>query len=103
VGARIDSVLDDLIDRFGTGAVVTAQPAMLESGETYRWELKIDGEFVRGVYAKLRGNPAHPDTRLLMMVSDGDEVELGRWSTKRPEPATFTQTLGGLRRHHDAT
>jgi hypothetical protein len=36
-------------------------------------------------------------------VSDGDEVELGRWSTKRPEPATFTQTLGGLRRQHDAT
>lgn len=55
-----DSVLDDLIDRFGTGAVVTAQPAMLESGETYRWELKIDGVFVRGVFAKLRSDPRIP-------------------------------------------
>ena len=96
-------MLDDLIDRFGAGAVVTAQPAMLESGETYRWELKIDGIFARGVFAKLRRHPAYPDQRVLLMVSNGEEVEIGHWSTKRPEPATFEHTLGGLRRQRDAT
>lgn len=95
-------MLDDLIHRFGAGAVVTAQPAMLESGETYRWELKIDGVFVRGVFAKVRSDPAHPDLRVLLMVSNDEEVEIGRWSTERPEPATFENTLGGLRRQRDA-
>ena len=90
-------MLDDLIDRFGAGAVVTAQPAMLESGQTYRWELKIDGEFVRGVFSKLRSHPAHPDQRVLLMVSNGEEIEIGHWSTKRPEPATFVRTLRELR------
>jgi hypothetical protein len=36
------------------------------------------------------------------MVSNDQEVEIGRWSTERPEPATLTQTLGGLRRQRDA-
>jgi len=53
-------MLDELIDRFGSGAVVTASPRMLESGENYRWELMIDGEPAPDVYAHERQVPRTP-------------------------------------------
>ena len=36
-------MLDELMERYGADAVVTARPVMLESGGTDRWELEIDG------------------------------------------------------------
>lgn len=95
-------MLDELIDRFGSGAVVTASPRMLDSGENYRWELMIDGESAPEVHAHERRVRGRPEERVLLMVCRDDEVELTRWSTKtdRYGPATSIWTLGGLRRHH---
>ena len=89
-------MLVDLVERFGRGAIVTAYPRMLDSGKTYRWELEIDGRPEADVYARERAvSEDDPTRRVLVMVSGDDEVELGHWSTKRPEPV-FTTTLGEL-------
>jgi hypothetical protein len=96
-------VLDELIERFDSGAVLTAHPIMLDSGETYRWELKFDGVVPAfDVSAHEHGIPGYPDQRILLMVYGDDELEIARWSRKqhRYGPASIVWTLGGLRRHH---
>jgi hypothetical protein len=90
-------VLDELIERYGRQAVVTASPRMLDDGKTYRWELKIDGEQRHDVSARERQHPEQPDVRLLLLVYGAGEVELGRWNIRALEPAAFVDTLGQLR------
>jgi hypothetical protein len=94
-------VLDELIERFGPDAVVTAYPLVLENGETYRWELEINGIAVAGVNAQARRVVNRPNDRMLFMVSREEEIELGHWSTKSSphDPARFVETLGRLARN----
>jgi hypothetical protein len=96
-------VLDDLIDQYGAGAVVTAHPVTLDSGVTYRWEILIDGKRVPDVSVHAHGVRGRPNQMVVMMVHDGDEIEIARWSTERPEPASIVLTLGDLRRDPQAS
>jgi hypothetical protein len=53
-------MLEELIARYGENAVVTARPHMLESGETYRWELEIDSENVPDAAAPFASTQSAP-------------------------------------------
>jgi hypothetical protein len=93
-----ETLLDELIERHGAGAVVTASPVVLDSGVTYRWELLIDGEQVSDVSVHAHGVRGRPNEVVLMMVHGNDEIELARFSIERPEPVSIVRTLGELRR-----
>lgn len=71
---------------------------MLESGETYRWQLEIDGVNVPGVSAQVRRDLEHDYTRVMVLVGNDEEVELLRWSTRmHPHgPADVVRRLGNL-------
>ena len=89
--------MNELLDRFGSSAVVAARPRLLGSGETYRWELEIDGERIPGVSVHERaGN--RPGERELWMVYADREIKLGRWQTSRypDSPAAVVRTLGDV-------
>lgn len=91
-------MLDELVERYGEGGLVTADPKMLDSGETYRWELQINGELVPDASAQVRTDPERPDVRVMLLVFGDEEVELDRWSTKiRPELARVMRRLRELR------
>ena len=79
-------MLDELIERHGAGAEVTAYPVMLDSGVTYRWEILIDGEHVSDVSVHAHGIRGRPNEVVLMMVHGNDEIErsLLRWSALSP-------------------
>jgi hypothetical protein len=95
-------MLDELVERFGTDAVVTARPVMLESGGTYRWELEINGARMAGVSAHARRDPDDHHLTILLMALEDEEVELARWTTKRSDPGSIARTLGELARHRRA-
>jgi hypothetical protein len=96
-------MLDELLHRYGEDAIVTARPHMLDSGESYRWELQIDGMDVPGAYAHVRRDLERQDVMVMVLVYGDEEVELGRWSTKqRPHapygPAAVIRRLGDLQK-----
>ena len=95
-------MLDELIERYGAGAVVTAYPVTLDSGVTYRWEVLIDGEQVSNVSVHAHGIRGRPNEVVLMMVHGNDEIEIAHFSIERPEPVSIVRTLGDLRRKRDA-
>ena len=95
-------MLDELIERYGADAVVTARPVMLESGGTDGWELEIDGGRMAGVSAHVRRDPEDHHLTVLLMVLDDEEVEIARWTTKRSEPGNIVRTLGELKRQRRA-
>jgi hypothetical protein len=95
-------LLDELIERHGAGAVVTAYPVMLDSGVTYRWEILIDGEHVSDVSVHAHGIRGRPNEVVLMMVHGNDEIEIARFSVERPESISIVRTLGDLQRERDA-
>jgi hypothetical protein len=95
-------LLDELIERHGAGAEVTAYPVMLDSGVTYRWEILIDGEHVSDVSVHAHGIRGRPNEVVLMMVHGNDEIEIARLSVERPESISIVRTLGDLRRERDA-
>jgi hypothetical protein len=76
-------VLDELIDRYGTGAVLTVSPYVLDSGDTLRWILQIDGKEVPYADVRIQEDPDRPDWMLMFLVRGDEEVEIERWSTKR--------------------
>jgi hypothetical protein len=92
-------VLDELIDRYSEDAIVVVSPYVLDSGETLRWILEIDGEDVPDVDIRIQEHPEHPDWVLMLLVYGDEEVELNRWSTKRHKygPAAVIRRLGDLR------
>ena len=95
-------MLDELIERYGAGAVVTAYPVMLDSGVTYRWEILIDGERVSDVSVQAHGVRGRPYEMVVTMVHGDGVIEIARWSTGRPEPSSIVRTLGDLRRSRQA-
>jgi hypothetical protein len=90
-------VLAELIDRYGEDAIVTADPHMLDSGNTYRWDLQIDGNAVPGADAHIDGDPDHRDWMVMVLVYGDEKVELSRWSTKTG-PLTRYGPAGVVRR-----
>ncbi len=93
------AVLRDLIERYGEAAIVRAYPVMLESGETYRWELEIDGVARPDATVHVRRHPDNPDVMVMLLVHGGEEVEMMTWRDGgRPgEPAAVLRRLGDLR------
>jgi hypothetical protein len=103
VGHRANSgfdMLDELIERHGAGAILTARPYMLDSGETLRWVLEIDGNDVPDADVRIDELPERPDWRVMFLVRGNEELEIERWSTKRYKdgPTAVIRSLGELRR-----
>jgi hypothetical protein len=91
------SLLDELIERYDKGAVVTVSPYMPDSsGEILRWVVQIDGEEPPDMDVRIdKGDP----WVVMSLVRGDEELEVGRWSSKNhPEGALVSWTLGGLRR-----
>ena len=92
-------LIDDLIERYGKDAVLTASPLVIDSGATLHWIAEIDGAAVPDVDVRVDHLQGHPDWRLLTLVGGGDELEIERWSIKHypHAPASVIRTLAGLR------
>ena len=94
------ALLDEQIERYGTGAVLSVDPYMPDSsGEILRWVLQIDLEEVGTADIRV----SERDGRTVMPLTDGDkEIELTscREGARGPqgEPARFVDTLGTLQR-----
>lgn len=93
-------MLDELIDRYTEGAILTVRPYVLESGETLRWTLEVDGEPVPDADILTREHPEHPGWIVMLLVRGDEELEIDRWSTERylHGPAAVIRSLGQLRR-----
>ena len=93
-----DDLLDDLIRRYGEGAIVAVRPYMNDTGETLRWFVEIDGLDVPDLDVR---DSRRGELMVMLLVRGGDEIEIGRWSPKTyPHgPAAFLRTLGDLARH----
>ena len=93
------ALLDDLIERYGTDAVLSVDPYMPDSsGDILRWVVQIN---FKDLEADIR--IVERDDRTVMLLTDGnEEIELWGWrgGTRGPygEPARFVDTLGALQR-----
>jgi hypothetical protein len=92
-------MLDELINHYGAGAVLTVRPYVLDSGETLRWVVAIDGKDVPDADIRIDVQEGAAFAAIIL-VRGKDELEITRWPTNRPEPAEIVDTLGGLRRRH---
>jgi hypothetical protein len=93
-------VLDELIERYGEGAVVSARPWVNDAGEADRWFIEIDGMEVSDIDLRIHPDSKRPGVMVMLLVYGGDEVEIDRWSTKKYKygPAAVVRTLGDLGR-----
>jgi hypothetical protein len=89
------ALLTELIERYGTGAVVTVDPYTPDSSDDIlRWVLLIDGEDVSDADIRV----SERDGRgVMLLTGGGEEVELARWREGAPDPLVV-DTLGALRR-----
>jgi hypothetical protein len=76
-------VLDELIERHGEGAIITVRPYVLDSGETLRWIVEINGVDVPDVDVAVRPDSERTDVMVMLLVYGGEEVELDHWSTTK--------------------
>jgi hypothetical protein len=93
--------LDELIERYDEGAIVTVSPYMPDSsGDILRWVLQIDGKEPTDLDVRIdQGDP----WVVTFLVRGDEELEVGRWSRKQhPEGAQVIWTLGALRRFREA-
>jgi hypothetical protein len=93
-------MLDELIDRHTEGALLTVRPYVLDSGETLRWTVEIDGEPVPDLDVRIREHPERAGWMVMFLVDGKEELEIDFWSTKRyPHgPTSVPRTLEQLRR-----
>jgi hypothetical protein len=110
------AVLDELIERYGSGAVVTVSPYMPNnSGDILRWVLRIDGEEVSDVDVRTVVHSEREDVHVMLLVYGDEEFELARWHEDAEHPHSIkagaqyrsvgpgvTDTLGGLLRRGQA-
>jgi hypothetical protein len=91
------SLLERLIDGYGTGAVISVDSYMPDdSGEILRWILTIAGEDVPDVDVRVVEREGFI---IFVLVSGVEELEVRRLSTKRyPAGARILETLGGIQR-----
>jgi hypothetical protein len=92
-------MLDELITRYGEDAILTVRPYVVESGETLRWIVAIDGVDVHDNDVRIQDDPDRPDGSVMSLVRGDEEIEIGRWSKKLyPHgPAAVIHRLGDLR------
>ena len=94
------ALLDQLIECYGTEAVISVDPYMPDtSGEILRWVMMIDWKEVPEADIRV----SEREGRSVMLLTDGHEqIELAGWrgGTSGPhgEPARFVDTLGALQR-----
>jgi hypothetical protein len=104
-GPASTRLLDDLIERYGQGALVQVFPYLGNDGEALRWLVTIDGVDPGNVDVSIRPAAEPPQKMRAVLVGKGGEAEIASWSTKTyPQgPAALSHTLGALRRHveHD--
>lgn len=107
-------LLDELEDRYGTQAVITAGPYVDEPGGTLRWFVQVDGEEVSDLDVATRPDPERDDVMLMVLVRGGEQIELARWHEdsdnplsikagapyQKDGPAHVVWTVGELRRLH---
>lgn len=92
--------LDQLIERYGPGAILAVHPYMPDnSGDVFPWLAEIDGQFVREVSVRLRKDGEY---RALVLVVATEEFELIRWNPSNPraairEPSGITWSLRQVR------
>jgi hypothetical protein len=93
------SMLDELIDRYGEGAILTVSPYVPASGETLRWIVEIDGSPVPDADVRTARHEGRRDAVVMLLVHGDEEVEIGHWSTTLyPDgPAAVIRRLGDLR------
>ena len=91
--------LDELIDRYGEDAILTTRPYVLDSGETLRWALEIDGSPVPDADVRIASHAERPGVMVMWLVHGDENIELMSWSTKRYPygPAAVIRRLGDLR------
>jgi hypothetical protein len=93
-------MLDELIEQYGEGAILSVDQYHFDSEGTFRWVVLIDGAEVPDVDVAVR---EHGDEFALVLVKGDDELELWRWNPTIPnaaikEPGRIEDTLGGLKR-----
>jgi hypothetical protein len=91
-------MLAELINRYGKRAIVIARPYALDSGETLRWTLEIDGQHVPDADVRIQEHPERPDSMQMLLVYGNEEVEIQSWPAKTylHGPAAVTRRLGEL-------
>jgi hypothetical protein len=75
-------MLDDLVDRYGEGAIVTVSPYVLDSGETFRWSVQIDGKEVSDIDVRVDEDPETGDQMVMRLFHADEELEIERWSKR---------------------
>jgi hypothetical protein len=92
------SVLDEFIERFGLGAILSVDPYVGDSGETLRWIITIDGHEVSDADVRVEEHPERAGVTVMSLVSRDEEIELARWSTDRyPHGHRVVRTLREIR------
>lgn len=97
-------MLDELIERYGEGAVVTARPYVLDKDDNVRWVVQIDGSPIPDADVRVAPDREHPQIIIVALVREHEEVVLARWfTTLLPhEPAGIVETLGAIRAQQDS-
>ena len=96
IGANPVGLLEELIESYGTEAVVTVAPWMFDcSTDALRWVLLIDGEEVPEADVRVRCEPEGHS--VILLTGGGEEIELTRWPEGAPDPLVV-DTLGALQR-----
>ena len=90
-------MLDELIDRYGEDAILTVRPYVLDSGETLRWIVEIDGVDIYDNDVRIQDDPDRPDGSVMFLVRGDEEIEIGRWSRKLYPHGAVIHRLGDLR------
>jgi hypothetical protein len=76
-------MLDELIARYGEGAILTVSPYVLDSGETLRWIVEIDGKDLPDTDVRVQEHAGRPDVVVMSLVHGDEEIEIQHWSRKR--------------------
>jgi hypothetical protein len=82
--------IDDLIQRFGSQAVLEAEPHR----DGPKWVGRIDGEKVPEL--DLRTEPVGGEVRLLLVMADS-KIAISRWRATHEQPSSVSRTLGNIR------
>jgi hypothetical protein len=98
-GSASMRLLDDLIERYGQGALLQVFPYVGNDGEALRWLVTIDGVDPGNVDVSIRPAVEPLQTMRAVLVGNGGEAEVGSWSTNTYPQGALSDTLGALRRH----
>lgn len=89
-------MLDELIERYGKGAIFNVSPYWLDRGGiNVRWILLIDGRDVPDFDVHHRPDPNNPGRWTITLVRGSEELELVSW---QHEHSPLLETLGSLKR-----